>query len=138
MSKFWTVVTVLVLIGVVLLITADREPGAISFSDLETECSYDRGPQSRIDLQDRGSLAFSGMFPVESTMADLDYSYTRSGDSIVLDIETTDIIPLTNFFDSCRGVVVYDAETRPIEEGVYRVILKHRGETIQDQVIDVQ
>ena len=129
MSKFWAVVTVILIVGITLLAVDKGEtaPG-VNFSDLETECRYDTGNSTDIGLDNR-RITFDGRFQTESTNTRLDYSYSLSGsNNIQLNIVTRDSIIPDSFVDGCLGSVVYEAETQPLEEGNYVVTVLHDGE----------
>lgn len=140
MSKFWTVVTLLLLIGIALL--ALEQPSTdtdrISFSDLETECRFDRGETVDIGLNPDNSLSFSGYFPTGSTEADLDYEYKVSNSSVELNIISRDSVTPDDFFDTCLASVVYDARTEPLQSGRYKVTVLHDGEREKEAVIRIK
>lgn len=139
MSKFWTVVTTVFVMAVVLLFVGmNSNRGGIHFTDLETECQYNHEEDVNIDLNHDNSLSFSGQYRIESTRAELDYNYRQSSDRIILDVKTTKIIPLPTYWDNCRGMVVYDAKTSQLEEGTYRVTVRHNGETVDNRVIGIR
>ena len=127
MSKFWAIATVLLLTGVSLLVLGPMQEGVpISFTDLETECQYDRGSELDIGLEG-DSVTFSGQFPVGTVNTDLDYSYTVSGSDIRLNIIADSQEVPADFFNTCKGIVIYDAETHALEPGNYTVTVLHDG-----------
>lgn len=129
MSKFWTVVTIILITGIALL-AVDRDEAApgVDFSDLETECRYDTGNNTAIGL-DSKRITFNGRFQTESTNTRLDYDYSVSKpNNIRLNIITRDSIIPDSFVDNCLGSVVYEAETQPLEQGNYVVTVLHDGE----------
>lgn len=134
MSKFWAGVGLLLVTG--LAITLIPSGDGINFTDLETECRYDRDSVTDIGLE-HSRMSFSGHFPVESPEEDLTYRYSVSGDEINLNIRSSEAAPLTDFYDTCKAVAVYDAETERLEPGTYMVTVKHDGERADRKVITV-
>ena len=120
-----------------LAITLIPSGDGINFTDLETECRYDRGSTADIDLE-HSRMSFSGYFPVESPEEDLTYRYSVSGDEINLNIRSSDAAPLTQFYNTCKAVAVYDAETERLDPGTYMVTVKHDGERAERKVINVR
>lgn len=135
MSKFWAAASVLLLIGVGLTFLPSGDD--INFTDLETECRFDRESTTDMNLE-HGKLSFSGHFPVDSPEADLSYTYRVSGDSIDLNIKSSGAEPVTEYFNDCRAIAVYDAETGSIEPGRYMVTVSHDGERAERKVIEVR
>lgn len=134
MSKFWAACGLLLVVGIGLTFLPSGD--GINFTDLETECQYDRGSNSDIDLNHR-RMSFSGYYPVESPEANLNYDYSISGDEITLNIRSSDTAPLTDFYNTCNAVAVYDAETDRLESGSYMVTVNHDGERADRKVIRV-
>lgn len=137
MSKFWNVVTILLLTGLVLLAVDRAEAPEVSFSDLETECRYDTSPSSNIGL-DGDRITFSGRFNAANPGNAPDYSYRRSGSNINLDITTGDSIIPDSFYNNCLASVVYEGETESLEPGHYNVNLRFNGELRESVVIRVK
>lgn len=135
MSKFWTAVAALLVAGLGFLAFAAGD-SQVTFSDLETECRYDRSENADFTLVDR-RIHFEGMFPVQNTDARLDYGYKRSGGKVVLDVRSEKMRPPRSFVDSCLGVAVYDARTGELSPGTYDVRIKHNGDLQKRQVIEV-
>lgn len=135
MTKFWAVVTVLIAVGLGLLLVQESNP--VNFTDLETECRYDRGTVSQIGLE-HDRLSFSGHFPVENPEADLGYSFSRSDDHVTLNIRKSGDRPLTSFWNDCKAVAVYEGEMRDqLESGSYTVTVKHAGEEADKRIIRI-
>lgn len=137
MDRFWTAVALLLLLGIVLVVTdtGDRE---ITFYELETECRYDRGQKSSIQLNPDNSLEFSGGFHVNNPEADLGYSYSRSGRSIRLDVKASDMPEPENFGGGCLGLAVYGARTSRLPQGLYVVKVFHDGRQVEEQGIRIR
>lgn len=136
MSKFWTIVTVLFLIGIVVNLTAEDEQ-TINFTDLETECRYDRTADSKVNLNNR-KLQFSGQFPVENPSTQLSHTYQESEGRITLNIEASNQFILQDFFDNCRALAIYDGSTDRIEPGTYLVTVNHDGREAHKSVIEIR
>lgn len=137
MTKFWFVVTALLLTGIGLLVFAPEEDPGINFTDLETECRYDRGTSSVVDLTKDNSLSFEGYFPTESPGASMGYSYSQSEDRVTLNIQTSDSVLPTTFWDTCKASVIYSAETQSLQDGSYLVTVQHNGQTVDQKVIKI-
>lgn len=138
MSKFWSFVGAVIVVSVVLLATGDSKDTGISFTDLETECRYDRGNSVSISLEKDNSLSFRGNFPVQDTHAELGYSYSQTPDSVTLDVSARQSDRPGNFSGSCLGSVVYDSRTAPLPPGEYLVEVKHDGKTRETVMIEVK
>lgn len=134
MSKFWAFAAILVLIGILAAIAAYSMEDEITFTDLETECREDRTEAHQVSV-DQNELKFSGHFPLQSTRADLNYDYHRSGDRIVLNIKYADQEPPEDFERDCYATGVYKAETVSYE-GRYMVVTELNGEVIDKRVIN--
>lgn len=138
MTKFWTVVTAIIVVGLATLaVASNSSQDQLDVRDLETECRYDRGEQTNIELTPDNRLKFNGQFPVENTNAELKYDYSRSGDRIVLNIESEQMETPESFVNSCLGAAVYSAETPQLEEGSYEVTVRHDGEKVERQRLRV-
>ncbi len=137
MSKFWTVVTILLITGLVLLAVDRAEAPEINFSDLETECRYDTTPSTDIGLSG-DQITFSGRFNAPNPSDAPDYSYRKSGSNINLDITTKDSMVPDSFYNNCLASVVYEAETGSLEPGDYNVNLYHNGNLREKVVIRVK
>ncbi len=137
MSKFWSFVTVVFIIAVALVVV-DKNQDTITFTDLETECRYDRGEEAVINLNQDDSLGFSGHYPISGTSAELSLDYSRGQGYVALDVRARNVREVVNFSQSCRGSVIYDAKTRSLEPGEYLVTLRHNGETVNQQLIAVR
>lgn len=136
MTKFWTVVTLLLVVGLVSLVVA-TDGGNLKVKDLETECRYDRAEEARISLTPQNTLSFEGQFPVENTNSELDYSYSSSGERIVLNVKSDKMERPESFVDACLGVAIYDMETPQLGEGSYEVTVRHNGEKVERQRLRV-
>lgn len=137
MSKFWTVVTILLITGIVLLAVDRQQTDGIEFTDLETECRYDTASNTDVGLE-HNRITFSGYFQTDSPEANLDYRYSVSDSNIELDITTRDSILPESFYDTCLASVVYDAETQRLEPGEYTVNVYHDGVKQDKSVIRVK
>jgi len=127
MSKFWTVVTIIFVTAIMLLaLDVDQTPD-IAFSDLETECRYDKAGNMDIGLDGR-QITFSGRFNTPNSNTNLDYSYRLTeSNKIRLNIITRDSIIPDSFYDNCLASVVYEAKTESLEPGDYSVTVSHNG-----------
>ncbi|MFT4892384.1 MAG: hypothetical protein ACI8Z7_000156 [Candidatus Nanohaloarchaea archaeon] len=135
MTKFWAVVTVLIAVGLGLLLAQEANP--VNFTDLETECRYDRGTVSQMDVR-HDRLYFSGHFPVQNPEADLSYAFSQSNDHVTLNIQKTGDTQLTSFVDDCKAVAVYEGSMRDqLEPGRYTVTVKHAGEEVDKRIIRI-
>lgn len=135
MSKFWGVVGTLFVIGMVLVLLGNQAAG-INFSDLETECRYDRQEQTDVDVHaSQNRLSFDGQFPVNNTESHLTYTYTVEDGEIVLNVRTDSKDEPTDFYNKCLGVAVYNAETSQLSDGRYRVEVQHDGVKVEEKVI---
>ncbi len=137
MSKFWSFVGVLAVTAVVLLVAAGGEDEGINFTDLETECRYDRGNSVDISLEKDNSISFKGNFPVPDTRSELDYSYSQNRDAVTLDVFTREGDSPGDFSGDCLGSVVYDSRTAELTPGEYLVTVKHGGDILETVVIEV-
>lgn len=128
MTKFWTVVTALLIIGIGFLAMERLGEQQVNFSDLETECRYDRVSSTDIGVEN-SQITFSGNFEADSPEANLDYRYSISNsNNIELNIITRNSIVTDSFYNSCLASVVYEAETEKLESGIYSVKVYHNGE----------
>lgn len=141
MTKFWPVVTTVLVVGVVALLLTGSQNSAIHFSDLETECRYNDNVEEiekhHISLQD-DRLVFEGVYPVQHTNSRTGFDYSQSGGEITLDVTSEDLEASDNFIGTCLGTVVYDAQTRQLDEGRYTVTLRHDGDLVDQRVIVVR
>lgn len=136
MAKFWGGVFVLAIIAVGFLAAESAaRNSSITFTDLETECRYDRGQDVEINLRNN-RLYFNGHFPVNNPNANLNYRY-RQGDKIVLNVKSSRTSVPSPFFNDCLGSAIYKAHTSDLKPGDYTVIVKHNGKEVEKQVIDV-
>lgn len=126
MNKFWIGAGTLLVLAL-LFITASMAGSGVEFRDLETECQYDRGEVSKVSLED-DQLHFDGHYPVQDTQATVDYKFSRSSNSVKLDIVTKEGEEFEDLTDRCRGVAVYDAHTSELDTGSYKVEVLHNGE----------
>jgi len=142
MSKFWTGAAALLVVGAaVTAFSLMGQNDQINFKDLETECRYDRvSPQTHVDLDDDNSLMLQGHFPEDDSDASADYSYRQNDERIVLNIktqQTSDLPQNIGFVNDCWASIVYDAETRPLDSGLYNLQVRHNGDTSHESVIKV-
>ncbi|MFB6158409.1 MAG: hypothetical protein ABEJ95_01975 [Candidatus Nanohalobium sp.] len=137
MTRFWTGVGA---VSVVALLAVFAAAGGsnLEVNDLETECRGDRGVYTVIELHPDNSMSFKGYFPVENPEADLRYSYSRSADSIVLDVRSEGAVAPESFWNTCLASAVYDFDTSRLEEGRYSVEVRHNGERVEKRVITVR
>lgn len=136
MSKFWTAVALITGVALFLLVIDRGGREQVNFYDLETECRYDRGETLEIDkLED--SIRFEGSFPVNSTNANLDYSYSQTGYRVELNIEAPDT-GSAGARDTCRGIAVYEAETGRLQPGVYVIQVRHGGRLAGEQAVEIK
>lgn len=127
MSKFWIIVFTLLLIGVSgLILGAAAED--INFTDLETECRFDRGEAVDVGTNNN-QLEFEGHFPVQNTQADMKYTYKHKNDRIVLNVYAENDSEPEDFEHTCYAVGVYEASTVPID-GQKWVTVKHQGQEV--------
>ncbi|MFB6209201.1 MAG: hypothetical protein ABEJ56_03610 [Candidatus Nanohaloarchaea archaeon] len=134
MNKFWIFVSFLLMVGIILNLGTSSE--RIEFTDLETECQYERQSGSSVELENR-KLSFEGHFPVENPETELSYRYQLSDGRINLDVVARNESSLTDFFDNCRSVAVYDAETARIDPGRYLVELAHDGKQVHTSIVRI-
>lgn len=139
MNRFWVITGGVLVIALAFLALEMPRNNTINFTDLETECRYDRSTAFDISLKPGNRLSFEGHFPVNNTESDLSYRYRRSGDTIRLNIvaDEDENVP-ESFYNNCLATVVYDAQTSSIPEGRYDVILVHDGEEVEHQVIGIK
>lgn len=136
MSKFWSVVTLLLVVCIGLLIF-DGSDKEVSFSDLETECRYDTASNTNVGLENN-RITFSGYFQTDSPEANLNYRYSVSDSNIELDIITRDSVLPESFYDTCLASVVYEAETQRLKPGDYTVNVYYNGVKQDKSVIRVK
>lgn len=139
MSKFWGAVGTLAVIGVALILMGSSARAGINFTDLETECRYDRGEMTDVTLsQEQNRISFEGYFPTNNTESDLKYNYRVSNGEIVLDIVPEQRNEPEQFWNECLGLAVYKAQTAEISEGEYRVEVRHDGERVEERIIRIR
>lgn len=138
MTKFWTVVAVVILVGIGALAFLGNSTESINFTDLETECRYDRESQTTVQLNQDDSLSFSGYFPAESPESEVDYRYSRNSDSVTLNVYTDRQPRPSSFVGTCLASAVYKGTTQPLEEGRYLVTVMHEGEVEEEKVIRIE
>lgn len=136
MSKFWSVATVLFVTALALMASANGPDRGISFSDLETECRYDKDSDMNIGLEGQ-KLVFNGYFPVKSTEADLNSKYSVDGDEITLNIKVSNSEEPSSFWNKCYGTAVYDAKTSKLQKGSYTVTVMHDDKVADKRVIRI-
>jgi len=126
----------LIVIGLIAVIGASTAQ-EIFFTDLETECRFDRNDSTHLSVTNNNELYFKGYFPVQSTSADILYDYNRRGDRIMLDVYAENDSEPETFQDTCYASGVYEA-TSAAYEGEYTVIIKHNGEEAERKVINFE
>ncbi|MFP4038724.1 MAG: hypothetical protein ACLFTA_02995 [Candidatus Nanohaloarchaea archaeon] len=132
MSKFWAFAAIILMAGLAGVLAAAEED--INFTDLETECREDRAEDFQVSVKDN-KLFYSGFFPVQSTEADMRYSYSRSGDTVKLNVKSVNEQEPENFEENCYATGVYKASTQPLN-GRYTVVTQHNGERVDKRIID--
>lgn len=138
MNKFWAVLGGIIVLAVAFLALETPAEG-INFTDLETECRYDRTTAYDISLKPGNVLSFSGHYPVNNTEADTSYRYSRSGDTIRLNVlARNETQAPSSYVDNCLASVVYKGQTSSIPEGSYKVILQHNGQEVERQIIGIK
>jgi len=137
MEYVWGGLTAFVLVLVLLVAGVSGQSQGIELKDLETECKYDRTEETHISLTNDDTLVFEGMFNVESPDSDLNYDY-KSGNQIVLNLQTNENPPTPTFVDDCRGIGVYHFETSQLEPSTYGVEVQVNGERKEKQIITVE
>lgn len=139
MNRFWVIMGGVLIVALAFLALDMPNDQNINFTDLETECRYDRSTAYDISLKPGNRLSFTGHFSVNNTESDLSYRYRRTGDTIRLNIvaDQDDETP-ESFLNNCLASVVYDGQTSSIPEGRYDVILLHDGEEVEHQVIGIK
>ena len=137
MTKFWGVAGAVSIIGLIAVFSTLGGSNSLQVNDLETECRYDRGEETRIQLNPDNSLSFTGHFPIQNVNTDLDYSYS-GGNNIVLNVKSQDRQVPDTFWNNCLASVVYDLDTQSLEPGRYPVAVKHNGEEVEKIVVRVK
>lgn len=138
MNNFWAFLGGITVLAVVFL-AFETPADEINFTDLETECRYDRTTAYEISLNSGNVLSFSGHYPVNSTEADTSYRYSKSGDTIRLNVVAKNETQApSSYVDSCLASVVYEGQTSSLPEGRYKVILQHNGEEVERQIIGIK
>ena len=139
MNWFWFTAGGVLIVALAFLALGTGTDNQINFTDLETECRYDRATSFDISLKPGNRLAFDGNFPVNNTEADLSYKYRKTGNKITLNIvaknETS--APVT-YLDGCLASVVYHGQTESLEDGRYEVVLRHDGREVERQLIGIK
>lgn len=135
MSKFWGAVGTLTVIGLALVLMGNQAAG-INFTDLETECRYDRPEESFVSVPvGENQLKFEGQFPINSTESELSYTYRVSDGEIVLNVRATERDKPQSYVGTCLGMVNYQAQTDEISPGRYTVRVQHDGEIVKEKMI---
>lgn len=135
MDKFWGGVAV-VLAFALAFVAVSQDQSGINFTDLETECRYDRSQDIAYTLDDR-KLQFSGQYPVKNPDSMLDHRYQVSGDTIKLEIESSQSPYPSDYWNDCKGIVVYEADSGQIDPGEYTLKIVHDGEEVKEDVIEI-
>ncbi len=143
MSTFWNSVAAIFIIAVVLL-AADMSTdngfstdSEIHFTDLETECRYDRRAMVEVGSE-QDSVTFQGRFHVPQPSEGIDYDYSRTGNQISLNVFTENSTSLNDYSGTCTGLAVYDGKTRSLEPGLYYVTVRHDGEKVEEVGIRIE
>lgn len=135
MSKFWGITFTLLLIGVTgLILGANAQE--INFTDLETECRFDRGQSVDVSVENN-QLNFEGYFPVQNTQADMKYTYEDNNDRIVLNVYAENEVEPQDFENTCYAIGVYDATSIPVN-GQKWVTVQHQGEEVYKSRINIR
>ena len=134
MSKFWGATFAILFIGTAGLFLAGATQD-INFTDLETECRFDRGEDHTVSVTNNNELQFSGYFPVQNTQADMKYTFSESNDNIVLNVFAEGDSEPQDFENTCYAVGVYEASTDSYE-GQKWVTVKHQGERVEKFRVD--
>ena len=137
MTKFWPVVTMILVLGIGMIVVEGANTDGIKFTDLETECRYDTTSESKIGLEDN-RITFSGHFETNSPEANMKYSFQKENSQIKLDIIPRNSILPDSFYGTCLASAVYEGHTQELEPGDYTVSLYHDGERQQKSVIRVK
>lgn len=144
MNKFWIGVSLLVAIAITLItfqssidLNLDSDKQELVVRDLETECQKDHSSESEISLRGQ-KLYFEGNYRENGTTARLDYSYSRSGDEIVLNIISEGSGTPSDYLNDCKVSINYEMNTQSIEPEVYMVSLQHNGEEVERQSIEIE
>lgn len=135
MSKFWGGVA-LVLVFAMAFLATGQQRDQINFTDLETECRYDRGVKADYTLR-KGVISFDGHYPVNNPDSRLDHKFRVTGDKIVLGITASPSVFPDPYWNDCKGLAVYKAQTGQISPGDYTLIINHDGEEVKRQLIEV-
>ncbi|MFB6100205.1 MAG: hypothetical protein ABEK16_02930 [Candidatus Nanohalobium sp.] len=138
MNRFWGGVGLLVVIGALAAFTAGGQKSNLIVNDLETECRGDRASRATMELHTDNSMSFRGYFPVENTNSNLRYEYSKTGDSIKLNVKSQNLAAPPTFWNSCLASAVYDFDTKQLEEGRYAVTIRHNGERAEKKIIRVE
>lgn len=136
MNKFWVAVGILISVALLLLfvenvtLPGNDDPEQITFDDIETECRVDSF--SRISSEgDR--VHFEGAFDVEGTDSRPSYTFSVSGDRVVLDVRSTGGQNNETFWDDCLASIYYDGTTDRVEPGEYTAVVQHNGEQVDSR-----
>lgn len=139
MTKFWYAVGGIFAVSLLLLAVGVKQDKRVNFSDLETECRYDRMEQSFVDLNRDNTLSFEGNFPVDNPDSKLTYSYKQTSSEIVLNIRESGVKMPEFFKGDCLGSAVYKGTTtQPLEPGRYKLTVKHDGKVEEEAFIRVR
>jgi hypothetical protein len=136
MSKFWGGVAVVLVFALAFLATGQQRE-TINFTDFETECRYDRGTQADYQLKNR-RLSFDGHYPINNPDSRLDHTYRVSGDRITLSIQSSPSPFPDPYWNDCKGLAVYKAQTGELSPGEYILTINHDGKEAKKQVIQVK
>lgn len=137
MTKFWPVVTIILILGIGMIVVEAANSDGIKFTDLETECRYDTTSESNIGLENN-RITFSGHFQTDSPEANMKYNFQMENSQIKLNIVPKNSILLDTFYDTCLASAVYEGHTQKLEPGDYTVSLYHDRERQEKSVIRIK
>ena len=119
-----------------VLLAAGQPAQKINFTDLETECRYDRPEEASYTLRDR-AISYEGQYHVNNPDSELDYSYSVSGDTVTLEVESSPSPYPSSYWNDCKGLVYYEAQAEKLDEGEYTLRIVHDGEEEKKDIIEV-
>jgi hypothetical protein len=134
MNKFWVSTGSLLIVGIAAILFMNST-SSVNFTDLETECVYDRGEEVNVELTQSNRLNIDGYFPLNHTEAEMRYKYSERGNRIVINIYGAKDRPVESFLRECNAVGVYKGTTKAYE-GMKWVTVKHQGDQVYKTRID--
>lgn len=135
MDKFWSFAGLAAILALLLVIKVPERPADndVTFDSLQAGCRYGQQPGVSVDYQGNG-LRITGSYYVKSPRQDLNHSYIRTDERIVLKMGAE---KYEGNVTGCSGIVSYDARTGPLEEGNYLLVVKHKGKEVMRQVVGI-